>query len=283
MTASVGHSLRVRSLSAGYPGRPVLRDLSLAPFTAGGIAALAGPNGAGKSTLLRAIAGLVPVRGSVELDGRDLLRLPADRRADAVGFIPQSLPPGVALSVFETVLSALRAVGEGRDLPARVAEQRALGAIEALGLTELALKPLDNLSGGERQLAGLAQALVRDPAVLLLDEPTSALDLRHQVVVMEAVRRLAAEGRIVIVVLHDLALAARWSDRVVLMAEGRIVADGSGVETLTPARLAEVYGVRARVEPCSRGHLQVIVDGVIGDSDESGNGSVDGSVRRAGE
>lgn len=254
--------LSIKSLSAGYAGRPVLSDLSLNDFVPGGITVLAGPNGAGKSTLLRGLAGLVPTTGSIELDGVDLSRQGAAVRADSVCFIPQSLPPGVGLSVLETVLSALRAVGAGAEMPARDAEERAVRAIESLGLTDFALKTLDHLSGGERQLVGLAQALVRDPTVLLLDEPTSALDLRHQVVVMESVRRLAAEGRIVIVVLHDLALAARWADRIVLLSKGRVVADGDPQDTLTSERLAQVYGVNARVEPCSRGKLQIIVDGV---------------------
>jgi iron complex transport system ATP-binding protein len=111
---------------------------------------------------------------------------------------------------------------------------------------------------------------VRDPAVLLLDEPTSALDLRHQMVVTDIVRRFADGGRIVIVVVHDLSLAARWADRIVVLGQGVAHAVGTPGEALTPDVLARVYGVRARVERCTRGRLQVIVDGVAGDIDGSG-------------
>ncbi len=259
---SAAREFIVRDLTTGYRGRDVIRSLTLDPLHPGHITVLAGPNGAGKSTLLRALAGLLPATGTLQLDGTEIGTLGAEARADRLCFIPQSLPPGVALSVFETVLGALRVVGSGRDLSAKAAEARAFAALETVGIQAHALTPLDRLSGGERQLAGLAQALVRDPSVLLLDEPTSALDLRHQVVVMETVRRLAADGRIVIAVLHDLALAARWADRIVLLAKGRVVADGAPETAFTPELLADVYGVRARVERCSRGQLQVLVDGI---------------------
>ncbi|MDF3607749.1 ABC transporter ATP-binding protein [Paracoccus sp. DMF-8] len=109
-------------------------------------------------------------------------------------------------------------------------------------------------------MVGLAQAVVRDPRLLLLDEPTSALDLARQVRLLGDVRRLAAEGRIVLAVLHDLALAARWADRIVVLHNGRLHSAGRPDEVLTPAMLSEVYGVEARVEYCSRGHLMVLID-----------------------
>ncbi|WP_029005915.1 ABC transporter ATP-binding protein [Azorhizobium doebereinerae] len=252
--------LVVSGLSAGYRHRPVVRDLTLAPFRAGQVTALVGPNAAGKSTLLRALSGLIPARGAVRLGGEDLLRLPRARRAAIVGFMPQALPQGVALSVIETVIAALRAVPGAAPLPGAAARARAAALLVEMGIGALALEPIDRLSGGQRQLVSLAQAVVGEPRVLLLDEPTSALDLRHQAVVMGLLRRLAREGRVVAVVLHDLALAARYADHVVVLDKGACAAQGTPEAAITPRVLAQVYGVEARVETCSQGRLQVMVD-----------------------
>lgn len=267
---SQGHQFSVIKLSAGYKSRPVLQSLSIEPLRSGQITVLAGPNGAGKSTLLRALAGLMPSEGTLSLDGTDLNKLSTAERADKVCFIPQSLPPGVALTVFETVLSALKVVGSGQSLSENDAREKVWGTLERTGIQHLALKRLDQLSGGERQLSGLAQALVRNPIVLLLDEPTSALDLRHQLTVMNTVRGLADEGRVVVAVLHDLALAAKWADRIVLLESGKIVSDGNPLQSFTPELLSRVYGVKARIETCSKGTLQIIVDDI---SDEKHAGT----------
>jgi iron complex transport system ATP-binding protein len=181
--------------------------------------------------------------------------------------MPQTLPQGVALSVLESVLGALRASSTGDD-PARdthaASEQRAVAILERVGILHLALEGLDHLSGGQRQLVSLAQSLVREPRVLLLDEPISALDLHHQLRVMRLVRELAHErGMIAIMVLHDLQIAARWSDGIVMLAKGAVVATGTPVQAITPETLAHVYGVQARVEHCSRGGLQIMVDDVL--------------------
>lgn len=250
--------LLISGLAAGYRGRPVVRDFGLPPIAAGEVLSLIGPNAAGKSTLLRALAGLIAVRGSAVLDGRDLLRLPLAERARMVTYMPQSLPQRVALRVLETVIGALRA--SPLDLPVAV-EDAATLTLERVGILDLAMEPLDRLSGGQRQLVSLAQALARNPRILLLDEPTSALDLRHQLRVMRLVRELSRErGMITVLVLHDLGLAARWSDRVAVLSHGKLAAHGTPEAAITPAVLAEVYGVAARVERCSHGTLQVIVD-----------------------
>ncbi len=264
--SSFARELRVENITTGYRNKSVINALTLAPIQSGHITVLAGPNGAGKSTLLRALAGLLSSTGKLELDGAEVNSLSAASRADKLCFIPQSLPPGVALTVFETVLGALKVVGRGSQLSSSAAESAAFTALKTVGMESHAMTPLDRLSGGERQLAGIAQALVRNPSVLLLDEPTSALDLRHQVVVMDTVRKLALEGRIVVAVLHDLALAARWADRIVLLAKGKLVADGAPEAALSPSVLAQVYGVNARVEKCSLGYLQVLVDGIANET-----------------
>jgi iron complex transport system ATP-binding protein len=250
--------LAVNGLSAGYRNRMVLDRITLPPIRAGEVVALVGPNAAGKSTLLRALGGLVRSSGDVRLGGLDLLRMLPAERARHLAFMPQLLPAGVGLTVIEGVISALRA-----NPPADMAEkpeELAAAALDRLGIADLALEPLDRLSGGQRQLAGLAQVIVREPKVLLLDEPTSALDLRHQAGVMAVTRSLAEEGRVVVVVLHDLTVAARWADHIVVLSSGRIASAGPPAEILTAPLLADVYGVDARVERCSRGTIQIIVD-----------------------
>ncbi|MTH62983.1 ABC transporter ATP-binding protein [Paracoccus shanxieyensis] len=253
-------SVLVQGITVRFGKRRVLDALSLPELHAGEVTVLAGPNAAGKSTLLRAMAQLIPHQGTVMLDGADLRRMPAVDRARQVGFMPQALPSGSSLIALETVIAALRA---GKTLPAHQADAAAMAVMDKLGIAALALEPLDALSGGQRQMVSLAQAIVRDPRLLLLDEPTSALDLARQVRLLSELRRLAAEGRVVVAVLHDLALAAQWADRIVLIHGGHVHAQGRPDQVLTPALLAQVYGVQARVERCSRGRLMVMIDGEI--------------------
>lgn len=257
--------LRIANLSAGYPRRLVVRGLSLPAFEPGEVVSLVGPNGAGKSTLLRALAGLAPAGGSARLDGTELIGLPLAERSRRVTYMPQTLPQGAALTVLETVVTALKAspLASGA-ISESAAAKRAVEMLDRVGAADLALQRLDRLSGGQRQLAGLAQALARDPRLLLLDEPTSALDLNFQMRVLALARRFAAEtGAVLIIVLHDLQAAARVSDRVVVLSHGEAAAVGTPEASITPQVLAEVYKVRARVESCGRGQLQVMVDDVL--------------------
>ncbi|TKW65013.1 MAG: ABC transporter ATP-binding protein [Paracoccus denitrificans] len=253
-------ALCVTELSAGYRGKPVLDRLNLQPLQPGTITALVGPNAAGKSTLLRSLAGLHPATGRIDLGELDLNRLSLAERACHVGFMPQSLPQRTELSVLEAVVGALQSapIGTGRLADNR---RRAVEVLDWLNILDLAMDGIGRLSGGQRQLASLAQAIVRKPRVLLLDEPTSALDLRHQFDVMSIVREIANSGCIVIVVLHDLTLAASWVDHLVVLDGGQIAAEGAPEIALTPEILSAVYKVQARVERCSRGRLQISVDG----------------------
>ncbi|MCV2448725.1 ABC transporter ATP-binding protein [Paracoccus sp. DMF] len=250
--------LLAQGISVRFGARPVLQGLDLPLLRPGEVTVLAGPNAAGKSTLLRAIAQLQPHGGRVVLDGQDLAHMPARDRSRLVGFMPQTLPGASSLVALESVIAALRA---GATIGARQADHAALAVMETLGIAALALEPLSALSGGQRQMVSLAQAIVRDPRLLLLDEPTSALDLARQVRLLSELRRLAGEGRIVVAVLHDLALAAQWADRIVLLHDGHTHAEGRPEDVLTPTLLAQVYGVEARVERCSRGRIMVLIDG----------------------
>ncbi|MDQ8023290.1 MAG: ABC transporter ATP-binding protein [Moraxellaceae bacterium] len=264
-TAVREDSLQVSHLSTGYSDRKVIQDLDLPVFRAGEVHSLVGPNAAGKSTLMRALAGLQKATGSVRLGGQELIGLSLAEHARRVTYMPQTLPQGVALSVLESLVAALRAsaIGE-RSESHDAAERRAVAVLERVGILHLALEGLDHLSGGQRQLVSLAQALAREPRVLLLDEPISALDLHHQLRVMRLVHDLARErGMIVLMVLHDLQIAARWSDGIVMLSRGAVSATGKPAEAITPEALARVYGVQARVEHCSRGGLQIMVDDVV--------------------
>ncbi len=163
MTRSV--SLHISGASVAYGRRDVVREVTLEPWRAGQVTALVGPNAAGKSTLLRAIAGLLPARGQMRLDDLDLADLSREQRAARIGFMPQALPAGVALTVMETVIGALRASPSADPLSAGQVQSRAAEVLEDLGIGALALEPLGRLSGGQRQLASLAQLLVRRPDV----------------------------------------------------------------------------------------------------------------------
>ena len=262
--STTGDALTIEALTAGYPQRRVIDGLTLDPFMPGHITALVGPNAAGKSTLMRALSGLIRAKGSVRLGKSELLGMDVHERANDLTFMPQSLPQGVALSALESVMASLKASPvQGMDTNGMRARQRAFAALQRLSIDDIAMEQLSQLSGGQRQLVSLAQAIVREPRVLLLDEPTSALDLRHQTQVMGLVEELAREGRIVVMVLHDLNLAARWADHIVVLANGKLAAQGSPSAAITSAMLSHVYGVEAAVERSSLGNLQISVVRVL--------------------
>lgn len=260
--------LELRHLKAGYPRRPVLEELDLQRIAPGTLVALVGPNAVGKSTLLKAIAGLRPVRGQVLLDGTDLATLRPRERLRRVGYLPQALPQATSLVAYESMLSALRA--SRPDLGTAQAEAAIASVFTTLGLDALALRPLNELSGGQRQMIGLAQVLVRAPRLLLLDEPTSALDLRWQLQVLQAVRALVSEGQtLALIAVHDLNLALRFCDCIVVLGQGRVLSAGPPTDVLTPALLRTAYGVRARIERCSLGHPLVLADEAISLNDNT--------------
>lgn len=251
--------LTFEQLSAGYPGRPVLHGVDLPAVPPGTLVAVVGPNAVGKSTLLKAIAGLRPMQGRIALDGAALTDLPPRERLRTVGYLPQALPQSSSLMAYEAWHSALRA---SRGAWSAAQRESAIEAVVAeLGLQALALRRLDELSGGQRQMIGLAQVLVRAPRLLLLDEPTSALDLRWQLQVLQAVRqRVQQHGSVGLVAVHDLNLALRFCQRVLVLGGGTVLAQGDPAHVLTPGLLRQAYGVQARVERCSQGHLLVLAD-----------------------
>jgi iron complex transport system ATP-binding protein len=263
----VHDGLEIEALSVAYGRRHVIDGLDIAPLRAGTLTVVLGPNGSGKSTLLRALAGLVRARGRIMLDGQSLEHASLAERARRIVYLPQALPAAVHLRVIESLLAARKASphapSTGLPRPGQDVVAQAAALLEHLGIGHLAMRHLDELSGGQSQLAGLAQALIREPRVLLLDEPLSALDLNHQFHVMQLVReQTRRHGMTTLVVLHDLGAALRHADRVLVLRQGQLLADGPPAQAITPALLARVYGVQARVEPCSQGLPQVIVDGL---------------------
>lgn len=253
--------LLINSLSVSYGRRQVIENLSVEHIKAGEVTALLGPNGSGKSTLLKAMAGLNSATGEVIFNGQDLVTAHFSERAKQVVYLPQSLPASVHLRAFESMLVARKA--SNSESTQEVIEE-AMALLEKLGIEELGMRYLDQLSGGQKQLVGLAQALIRKPKVLLLDEPLSALDLNHQFHVMDVIKQETRERDIVtVIVLHDINIALQHTDYVLMLKDGRLVTSGIPDQVITPEVLAEVYGVVGRVEHCSRGKPHVMIDGLV--------------------
>lgn len=242
MTQRGAPLLGVADLAVRFGRRLVVDHVGL-DLHGGELTLLVGPNGAGKTTLVRAMAGLIASEGRISVGGRPLADLSAGERALRIAYLPQG-------HVFHWPMAVADLVALGRhphtdpftgsDKNAAAAVRRALAAT---GIEALAERSVMTLSGGERARVSLARALATEAPILLADEPTAALDPRHQLLVMELLRRAAREGGAVLAIVHDLTLAARFADRVLVMQGGRLVADGAPAEALSAARVADVFGI----------------------------------------
>jgi iron complex transport system ATP-binding protein len=228
--------------------RRIVDNASLT-LNAGEFTILAGPNGAGKTTLARAMAGVIAANGSVGYENVPLHDLAPRIRARAISYLPQG-------HEFHWPMRVDSIVALGREPHAdpfsqtsikdRIAIER---AIEATAVGEFSARQITTLSGGERARVAIARALATEASVLIADEPTTSLDERHQLIVMDLLQRIAHQGTAVLAIIHDLALAMRFADRVIVMNEGRIVANDTPSLALTPARIAEIFGISVnRVE-----------------------------------
>lgn len=227
-------AIEFSNISAAVAGAKIVSDVSFSSAGAG-LIALIGPNGAGKSTLLKAIAGLIPASGGATRGGAALAK-------QEIAYLPQAFAVQSDLSVLEVMLLGRHERLSLRIPPGEV--EKAAALLSRLNLSALARRRMRTLSGGQQQLVLLAQRLFRNPALLLLDEPTSALDLRHQ---LEALRMLAnhvAEtGMVSILAIYDINLALRFAERIVVIADGRLIACGPPEEVATPDLIEHVYGL----------------------------------------
>ncbi|MFF5563174.1 ABC transporter ATP-binding protein [Streptomyces sp. NPDC012623] len=254
------HSLAAERLTLGYGERTVIESLDLT-VPPGRVTAIVGANACGKSTLLRSMSRLLaPREGRVVLDGKEVHRLPAKQLARTLGLLPQSpvAPEGITVADL---------VGRGRHPHQSVFSRwnekddaAVVSALEATRTTPLADRSVDELSGGQRQRVWIAMALAQQTDLLLLDEPTTFLDASHQIEVLDLLTDLnQARGTTIVMVLHDLNLAARYADHLIALAEGRLHAAGSPDEVLTRANVSAVFGLDSRIieDPVSRRPLML--------------------------
>jgi len=248
MTAN--RSLHAQDVTLGYGDRVIVEHLELL-VPPGRITTIVGANACGKSTLLKSMARLLtPASGSVLLDGKAIHRMPTKQVARVLGLLPQSpiAPDGIAVS---DLVSRGRHPHQGALARWTSDDDKAVArALETTGTTHIADRPVDELSGGQRQRVWIAMALAQETDVLLLDEPTTFLDISHQVDVLDLLTDLNHDrGTTIVMVLHDLNLAARYADHLVAMAGGRILAAGSPDEVLTEQTVRDVFGLECRVIP----------------------------------
>ena len=231
--------IEVKDLCAGYNGKAVLKHLS-ATFPEGRVTAVLGPNGCGKTTLLKALCGILPAQGQIQLDGADLTGLSPRDRAKRMAYLSQNrtVPD---LTVDYLVLCGRYPHAGYRYTKAD--EEAARSAMEAVGILDLADRPLTQLSGGQRQKAYVAMALAQDTPVILLDEPTTYLDIGHQLQLLRQLQALAGAGKTVVAVLHDLPAALGHADHILLMDGGEAIVQGTPEEIFTSGMLSKVFGV----------------------------------------
>ena len=237
--------LAAQQLEVTLSGRTVLHDVSLS-LPSGQLVALVGPNGAGKTTLLRALAGLVSSTGTIEVNGDHLSSLPLRERAKRFGYLPQGHLVHWPLPAKDVV--ALGRYPHGATDPARLSpsdEAAVLRAMQATNVVEFSERPVTELSGGERSRVALARVLAVEAPIVLADEPTASLDPRYQIDVMINLRSAADRGVLVVVVTHDLGLAARFADTVLVLSDGRLVAQGKPAQALSEQVMANVFRISA--------------------------------------
>jgi iron complex transport system ATP-binding protein len=246
-------TLQLSDIGAKYGSSLLVEGVSSPVLSGGEMTAVIGPNAAGKSTLFKRISGLLKGPGTVVLENA------GDTADNVIRYMPQDTSANAVLTVYESVLLAAKQGSGWRVFDGELAEIDQI--LHALQITDLAFRNLGELSGGQRQLVSIAQALVRDPKVLLMDEPTSALDLYRQIEVLTFMKRLAAQkDMLVLIALHDLNHALRYCHNTMVVASGRLIAAGPSGEVITSDLMRDVYRVEARIESCSKGESHIIID-----------------------
>ena len=243
--------MNLTDIKISYGKSNIIKNIK-AEFHGGKVISLIGPNGTGKTTLLKAIAHLVKYEGDINVIGETGYK----NFRDSFTYVPQMSVNNINLNVFEIVL-----LGRVRDLTWKI-EKIHLNAVaeilDELNLSHLSYSKFSSLSGGQKQMVIMAQAMVSKPKILLLDEPTSALDLKHQLQIMETAKKYTKKtGSITVIVLHDIALAARYSDEILLLHEGYSVQQGIPEDVLKEELLEEIYGVELDISKSSRGFISI--------------------------
>lgn len=247
-------SIRLDDIGAYYGRKLTVSGISTPTFNSGDIIAVIGPNAAGKSTLFKRMAGLINGPGTIIVEG-------SQKGAKTISYMPQDSSANAVLTVYESILLARK---QGGGWKVDDADLELIDAVmSAIDITGIGFRNLGELSGGQRQLVGIAQTLVREPDIVLMDEPTSALDLHRQMEVLAFMRQAAKErGVIVFIAIHDLNQAMRFADQVMVIESGHLRSVGAVGQVITAQLLRDIYRIEARIEPCSMGQKQIIVDGV---------------------
>lgn len=238
--------IKIENLEFGYSSTPVLKDITL-DLTGPKFVSIMGPNGVGKSTLIHCINKiLTPTSGTVFLDGKDVKEITIKELAKNVGYVPYSANDTFPLTVVDTVLMGRHPHSKWNSLDNDL--DIVYDTLKMLGISHLAMRNFNELSAGQHQKVMLARGLVQEPKVLLLDEPTSNLDVRHQLDVTKMLKKLSVEKEILIIIIsHDINIAAKYSDEVIMMHQGNIFAVGTPSEVITEENLKTVYGVMAHI------------------------------------
>jgi iron complex transport system ATP-binding protein len=238
--------LKVKDVEFSYASVPILKDVCIEMATSE-MLGVVGPNGAGKSTLLRCIDRILkPQRGSILLDEREIKEMSRMELAKKMGYIPQSSAQVFPATVFDTVLMGRRPHVGWRS--SEKDTKKVLETLQLLNIKSFAMRDINELSGGQQQKVFIARALTQEPDVLLLDEPTSNLDIKHQLEVMDIIKNIVREkGIAAIMAIHDLNLASRYADRIIMMNGGAIFDAGDAVSVLTPENIKHVYDVEVEV------------------------------------
>jgi len=255
-----GANMSLDRVAFGFPARPSFLGPLSAELHAGECWGVVGPNGAGKSTLLRLAAGLhTPTSGHVLLDGTPLSRIASPHRARSIAFLPQNPSSDFPLPAGDVVLMGRFPHRRGGFFEGAADRSIARSVMDRTRTRSFESRMLSTLSGGEAQRVHLAAAMAQQPRVLLLDEPTASLDLRHELDIFGMLRELAvAEGLLVLVVTHDLNLAARFCTHALLLDDGRLAAIGCADDVLTPEVLAPIYGVELSIAATADGAMRVL-------------------------
>jgi iron complex transport system ATP-binding protein len=248
--------LRIHGLDFRYKNIDALKDVGI-DLNKGEVLSIAGPNGAGKTTLLKCILGIVkPDKGIILIDGRDASRMKRPHLAKRISYVPQASPSKFPISVFDAVLMGRRPYIAWK--PSQKDLEVVADVLRSMDLEDVALRDFDQLSGGQKQKVLLARAFAQDTDYLLLDEPTSNLDLRHQMEVMEMISGMVKrKGMAAMLAMHDLNLASRFSDTIVMLNAGKIFCAGEPPQVMTVENIRSVYGVEATISE-SNGHPHIV-------------------------